>query len=412
MGLARLTAGLLAGALLLAACGAADPPGDAGRIDPGLVADLGPDDDTAVAAAMNAFGFDLLGAVAGEGHNTIISPVSVATLLAMVLAGAGGETAEQMTGVLHLDDARDVRAGALLRTLADTNDVTLSVANALWANEGTPFEDDYLAFVQDTFGATLEETDLGAVETARDIDAWVDERTQGRIEEIAADLGLPNPQAVLVLLNAVSFLGEWTTQFDPDQTRDEPFTLADGARVDVPLMQLRDEELAHADRDGYRVLRLPYGEDERYAMEILLPDEPDGLVALLEALDHDEWREAVDELAPAEVQRLALPRFELEWDAVLNEPLVALGMELPFSAESDFRPMSPSDPWLDVVVHKTYIRVDEEGTEAAAVTGGVMAESAPANPLEFVVDRPFAFTISDARTGGILFLGAVADPRG
>ena len=201
-------------------------------------------------------------------------------------------------------------------------------------------------------------------------------------------------------------------QFDPDQTRDEPFTLADGSQVDVPLMQLRDETFDYADRHGYDVLRLPYGDDERYGMEIFLADEPDGLPDLLDVLDRDEWREAVDELAAAELHRVAVPRFELEWEGELNEPLTALGMDLPFSPGADFRPMSPTDPWLDVVVHKTFIRVDEEGTEAAAVTGGVMVESAPVDPLEFIVDRPFVFTISDAVTGGILFLGSVTDPHG
>ncbi len=409
----RLVAVVLSGALLLAACGAdPGPPGDSARIDAELVADLAPQDAAAVADALNAFGFDLLGAVADEQDNTVISPVSVATLLAMVLAGAGSETAEQMVAVLGLDAARDARVGALLGQLADSEDVTLSVANALWANEGTPFEDDYLAFVRATFGATLEEADLGAEATAEDIDAWVVEHTEGLIEDIAEDLGLPNAQAVLVLANAVYFLGEWSTPFDPDQTRDEPFTLADGSAVDVPLMHLRDEELAYADRDGYAVLRLPYGDEERYGMEVFLPDAPDGLPGLLDTLDRDEWRAAVDDLAPAEVDRLALPRFELEWDAELNEPLAALGMELPFTPAADFRPLSPAAPWLDVVVHKTYIRVDEEGTEAAAVTGGVLVESAPLDPLEFIVDRPFVFTISDTDTGAVVFLGAVGDPRG
>lgn len=121
---------------------------------------------------------------------------------------------------------------------------------------------------------------------------------------------------------------------------------------------------------------------------------------------------AVDSLAERKIDEVALPRFELEWDAVLNEPLKRLGMGVAFTPSADFRPMSPVNPWLDVVAHKTYIRVDEQGTEAAAVTGGAMIVSAPVDPLVFRVDRPFAFTISDAETGAILFLGAVGDPRG
>jgi serine protease inhibitor len=165
--------------MLIAACGteegSGEPPGDAGRIEVELVGELGDADAAEVAASVNAFGFDLQAALmAGDpAGNVVTSPLSVATLLSMVAAGAGGETAEQMAEVLYLDEVRDDRFAALLRAVSDTDDVTVSVANALWANEGTPFEDDYLAFVQDVFGATAEEAPLGEHATADEIDAWV-----------------------------------------------------------------------------------------------------------------------------------------------------------------------------------------------------------------------------------------------
>lgn len=411
MSLARLLAGLLALGMLMSACGAAPSTGDVARINPELVAALGPEDAKAVSEAVNAFGFELLAELTAGRGNAVTSPLSVSALLAMVLAGAGSETAQAMQKVLHLDNPRDPRVGALLRELADTNEVTLSVSNALWANKGASFEQDYLDFVRDTFGATVEEADLGSQETADAIDRWVRERTEGRIEDIAADLGLPNPQALLVLLNAVYFLGRWTTPFDPAATRDESFTLADGSKVTVPLMHQRNQELGYGERDGYRVLRLPYGKEGRYGMEVFLPDEDANLETLLASLDAQEWRAAVDSLEKRKLDEIAMPRFELRWEGALTEPLSRLGMGVAFSPDSDFRPMSPADPWLDVVVHKTWIRVDENGTEAAAVTGGAMVTSAPLNPLVFRVDRPFAFAISDAKTGALLFLGAVADPR-
>jgi serine protease inhibitor len=261
-------------------------------------------------------------------------------------------------------------------------------------------------FVRETFGATLETADLAAPETAGAIDAWVNEHTEGLIQQIAKDLGLPNPAAALVLLNAVYFLGEWSTQFDPAETVERPFALAGGDQVQVPMMHLRDQQLAQVARDGYRMLRLPYGSG-RYGMEILLPDPETGLAELLDTIDASEWQAAVDALAEETVNELALPRFELEWNATLNEPLAALGMASAFDpAAADFTPMSPADLHLSTVVQKTYIRVDEAGTEAAAVTGGMMVTSLQT----FVVDRPFAFTVSDTETGTILFLGAVADP--
>ncbi|SDT29299.1 serpin family protein [Jiangella sp. DSM 45060] len=430
MSLPRVAGAVLAGALLLAGCGSAADhgtddtstgtpaagapsteapaadPGPAPRID--VVADLAPADAGTVAASVNQFGFDLLGQLSDGTQNTVTSPVSVASLLAMVLAGAGGDTASAMAGTLHLDDPRDVRVGALLDQLADTTDVTLAPANALWTQQGVPFEADYLSFVRDSFGATIDEADLGSQDTADDIDAWVRDATEDRIDGIAADLGLPDPEAALVLVNAVHFLGTWTTQFDPADTQTQAFTLPDASTADVPLMFLREQTLPFVQRDGYSMLRLPYGADGRYGMEILLPDDPAGLPRLLSSLDAAEWSAAVGALAPLELQTVAVPKFELEWDADLGDALTALGMGPAFQ-NADFRPMSAYPQALDTVVHKTYIRVDEAGTEAAAVTGGVTRSSAGQS---FRADRPFAFTISDSQTGAIVFLGAVTDPRG
>lgn len=408
----RVGAVLLAGTMVLAGCGEPAPPGDAARIDAKLVAELGPGDARAVGEAVNAFGFDLLAGVADADQNTIISPLSVAVLLAMVLAGADGDTATELAKVLHLDDRRDVRVGALLRRLADTDQVTLSVANALWADEGRPFERDYLRFVRTTFGATVEQDDLGSPHAADAIDAWVDRNTDGRITKIAKALGLPDPGAVLVLLNAVYFLGEWTTQFEPADTGPEPFAGPGGGHFDVPMMHLTGQTLGYTERDGYRMVRLPYGEDRRYGMEILLPDEGNDLAGVLDSLDAAEWHAAVDSLDAQTVDELALPRFELRWQGQLNDVLQRLGISAAFSpSKADFRPMSPAAPSLGKVVHQTYVRVDEHGTEAAAVTGGAMITSARANSVVFRVDRPFAFTISDQETGTVLFLGAVTDPR-
>jgi serine protease inhibitor len=403
---------LVAGAMLLAGSGAPDPPGDAARIDANFVADVAPGDARAVSEAVNAFGFDLLGEVADGRENTITAPLSMTVLLAMLLAGADGDTAAEMARLLRLSDRRDVRVGAMLRQLADTDEVTLSVADSLWAGRGTPIEDDYLTFLRRTFGATAERGDLGSPATAERIDAWAAENTNGLIDSIAADLGLPDPAAVLVLLNAVYFLGEWTTRFDPGDTREESFTLPAGATAGVPMMHLYDETFGYAQRDGYRMLRLPYGETGRYGMEIMLPDEGKTLTGLLASLDAARWRAAVGSLTEQPIDELALPRFELRWKGDLTGPLQRLGMVSAFTpGRADFRPMSPAAPWLQTVVHKTYLRVDERGTEAAAVSGGAMPVSARMDRTVFRVDRPFAFTISDQQTGAILFLGAVTDPR-
>ncbi len=398
------TAALVSGLLVTAGCGGGAPPGDAARIDASLVADLTPADAVAVGRAVGDFAFDLFDEVSEADRNAVTSPLSVAVLLAMISAGADGDTGAEMAKVLGLREGPDPRVGALLRSLADTEDVTLSVANALHSDG--PLEQDYLSFVRRAFGATLEQSDLASPEAAEAIDDWVSKNTNGRIPEIAADLGLPDPQAVLVLLNTVYFLGEWTSSFDDDDTRPAPFA-APGGRADVPMMHLDAQSFPYTDRDGYRMVRLPYGEDGRFGMEIILPDDgrdPD--------LDAAEWRAAVGSLSPARIDELALPRFELRWSAELGTPLRRLGLAAAFDpGRADFRPMSPAAPALGRVVHKTYVKVDERGTEAAAVTGGVMTTSARTGTLTFRVDRPFLFTISDRETGTILFLGRVTDPR-
>jgi serine protease inhibitor len=414
MSVVRMLTIVLACALGVAACGGPDGavPDGSPTFAP-VAAELDPGEARRLADAANRFGFDLLAAVAGDG-NVITSPISTATLLAMVLAGAEGETAREMADVLHLDgQARDGGHGSLLAQLTGTDDVTLRVANALWTQEGFPVEPDYLGFTRDVFGATAEQTDLGDPGAVDQIDDWVRERTEGRITELAEALGVPDPLLRVVLVNAVYFLGTWTAPFEPEATADEPFTLADGAEVTAPLMRTFAADLAHAEAGGFRMLRLPYGEDGRVVMDVLLPD--GSLQELVGTLDADAWRSAAEALAPAVVD-VWLPRFELRTELRLNDPLAALGMPRAFDErQAEFTAMSPvEDLYLSAVVHKTFIRVDEEGTEAAAVTGGGMSvTSAPADPpVQFRVDRPFAFTISDTETGAILFLGAVTDPRG
>jgi len=398
----------LACAALLAACGSPGPHGDAARIDRKLVADLQPGDAGTVGRAVDAFGFDLFGRLADGRSNTVISPLSMTVLLAMLLAGADGDTAGQIARVLHLSDRRDVRVGALLRQLSDTDEVTLSVADALWAAPHVPLQPDYREFLTKTFGATLKNADLGSPATAHDIDKWAHDNTNGLIDKIATDLGLPDPSAVLVLLNAVYFLGQWKTTFDPARTRPEPFQQAG----EVPMMHLEHASFGYAQRAGYRMLSLPYGKHGRYAMQVMLPDPGRTLAGMVTELDATEWRSAVAALKPTEVDELALPKFQLRWQAELNEPLSRLGMPAAFGPGANFRPLSPDATALSRVVQKTYVKVDEKGTEAAAVSGGAMATAARSDELVFRVDHPFAFSIADQQTGTILFLGAVTDPRG
>jgi serine protease inhibitor len=378
----------------------ATPP-DSAEIDP-------------VADSVSEFGFDMFNGLADiePDENVITSPYSAAVLLTMLLNGAGGETREAIGHVLHLEDPFDDEINQHHRILAEylmsaDPDVELAIANSLWANEGTPFEDEYMSEMQESLNAQVEEIDLGSPEAVETIDEWVAKHTNDRIEEMAEDLGVPDPNLVLILLNAVYFLGDWTDPFDPDNTQDGIFTTSEGDEVEVPLMT-RDDDHLHAQLDGFQALRLPYGDEERFAMDVFLPDEESDLNELRQHLSSETWNEAITSLNETRVN-VMIPRFELEYstESNLNDVLQGLGMEIAYGGESDFTPMSSVDPWLSTVVQKTFIRVDEEGTEAAAVTGGAMVESMPP---QFRADRPFLFTISDTETNTILFLGQVTDP--
>ncbi|MDQ3914894.1 MAG: serpin family protein [Actinomycetota bacterium] len=392
---------------LVAGCAEHDPP-PVEPIEPiSLVEELDPQTAEWLARATNDFGFDLL-AELGDGGNVVVSPVSISSVLTMLLNGAVGETGRSIASTLHVDDRREDEVNSayasLLALLEGSGDVDLTVANSLWPDDGIEMRSDYVDSVGDSFGAEIDQVDLGDADTAERIDGWVRRETRGLIDGISEELGLPDPRAVLVLLNAVYFKSAWTEPFDPDVTRDGKFARSDGSTVSVPMMS-RDDDILYGRGDGFQVVRLPYGDDERFAMEIFLPD------GRLDEFRFDAARWA-DAVAAVSKQRilLALPRLELEYATqagALDEALKALGMGLVYSPDSDFGRLSRSDPWLSTTVHKTYIRVDEEGTEAAAVTGGVAVTSAPP---EFRVDRPFLFTIGDTETGAILFLGTVTDP--
>jgi len=373
-----------------------------------------PEDAEQTAASSNALALDLLRGLsrtAGQ-DNVVIAPLSISALLAMLLQGADGATAEAIAGVLHQDPGskEGTPFGTLLHYLSrSASDVELNTGNALWTAEGYPLTDQFTTAIREQFGGTADEMDLGSGEAAEAIDDWVKKETNNLIERMSDALGLPDGSAVAVLMNAVYFKGSWTSAFDPDDTRPATFTLASGDEVEVPTMR-RNEETLLGEGVGFSMARLTYGEDERFAMDILLPAEGLSAGELVEDLTPEAWQEAAEGLAKGQTI-LTLPRFELEYTASeeLDALLKDLGMSIAYSGGADFSRMSPRSPFLSRTAHKTYIRVDEKGTEAAGVTGAVMRESMPA---EFRVDRPFVFGVVETETGAIIFAGAVNDPTG
>jgi len=287
----------------------------------------------------------------------------------------------------------------------------------VWADEGAPLEPEFLDADRDYFGAEVRTLDLQGPGAADAVNGWVDEQTRGLIPEIIDRF---DENAVLELVNAVYFLGDWESQFEPDSTREEPFTLAGGESADVEMMNASGS-WPYAESPRYQAARLPYT-GGRYAAYVVVPR--DGVTAweLLDDANAGWFASLRQQMQPADGS-VALPTFELEWgeDVDLVDTLAAMGMPSAFDfGAADFSGISEalaSGPGLAIshVLHKTYLRVDEEGTEAAAATsiGMTMGSIGPVEPepFELRADRPFVFAIADERSGALLFVGVVADPR-
>ena len=382
----------------------------AGRITPAASAS---DDLPAVAEANNAFALDLYGQLKGTEGNLFFSPYSVTSALAMTYAGARGQTDAEMAEVLHfsLPQERLHPACAELKQAVEGDrsvaGCELSVANALWAQQGLHLLDEFRELTRSHYGAGLRELDFHtATEQARQtINRWVEQQTRDKIRDLLKR-GDVLPDTMLVLTNAIYFKGLWHQQFDKAQTREAPFTVEPGRQVRVPMMSQKGEfGLGHG--DGLQLLELPYVGDE-LAMVILLPAAPDGLAALEESLNTANLGKWLATLRERDVV-VYLPRFELTVRFDLTDVLRAMGMSAAFTGRADFSGITGAkDLFISKVVHKAFVSVDEEGTEAAAATGVVMRKTAL--PPTFRVDHPFLFLIRHQPTGAILFVGRVTDP--
>jgi serpin B len=410
------------------------------------------------ATAINAFGADLYRKLAGrdarEKGTLFLSPFSLETALAMTSAGARGKTLEEMEKVLHLPADPHAGFGALIDRLNGSvfalpkrppttaelvphrsidaeraphgsidpvpievgRSYELSIANAIWAQKGFPWEKAFLELVRKHYGAGTSEVDFAESETARkQINAWVEKETREKIKDLI-EPGILSRLTRMVLANAIYFKSNWQYQFDKKLTKDAPFTHADGTKADVPLMALTGKlnygETWIGGRAGVaaQVLELPYTGKE-LSMLVVLPDTASGIHRLAELLTPG-WLGRV-ETKPTEVN-VFLPRFKAESTLSLKPVLMDMGMKAAFGA-ADFTGMSPQGKQLFMaqVLHKAFVDVNEEGTEAAAATAVIINKivSAPPEQKVFRADRPFVFAIRDNATGAALFLGRYSGPK-
>ena len=366
-----------------------------------------------VIARSNTFGFDLLKEVDGarddSAPNTIISPLSATMALGMALEGADGETFQAMQSALRFQGLAREEVNASYRGLLDLlleldPQVEMSIANSVWSREGFPFVQSYFDVVTATFDAEVQELDFSDPGAKNVINGWVLEKTNGRISQIVEAI---SPLDILFLINAVYFKGDWTNQFKKGDTRPEPFYLESGAEISVPIMSA-DIPGRWGSYDQVEIAELPYG-GQAFAMVLALPPEGQTVGELVAGLDDDTWASWMAALHEGE-EPIMLPKFELEWDGSLKEALEEMGMGLAFVPEADFTRMTPAaDAHISRVKQKSYMKVDEEGTEAAAVTSVTVGVTSVAMP--FRLDRPFLLAIRERLSGAILFLGVIRDPR-
>ena len=393
------------------------------------------------AKATNELGVDLQRQLATGDHNLCVSPYSIDSALAMTFAGADGETRTEMARVLHFPNDTSVPASfsALEHSLEEmsaktaelakdskkfggpSEPITLSVANRLFAQKGYHFRQAFLSSVKQNFGAAFEPLDFvtdPAAATQR-INKWVADQTDNRIHDLIPG-GALNNTTRLVLANALYLKAPWANEFSQNSTEPEPFFVR-AAPVDVPMMRKTDKNFGYARHEGFTVVSVPYAGNELQFL-VLLPDDIDGLRGLESKLSADILASCA-KLEKRDVD-LHLPKFKLEPPTItLAKQLETLGMKSAFDqpkGSANFDKIAPRTPkdylYISQIFHKTFIAVDEKGTEAAAATAvamlaGSALRSPPPPPIEVKVDRPFVYAIQHVPSGVCLFLGRVTDPR-
>ncbi len=369
-------------------------------------------------SAFNDFGFELFRRVIQEDEgdtNVFVSPLSISMALGMTMNGARGTTEDAMKSTLEFGemDIADINEAyqGLMELLPGLDpEVLFEVANSIWYRMGENIREEFLAACRTYFDADVTEINFGSPDAAPTINAWVDDKTHGKIKKIVGD---PIPaDIVMYLINAIYFKGTWTDEFDPGLTHDDTFYLPKGAQVSCRMMARPDEEKLvefeyFADNEA-QVIDLPYAKGW-YTMTLVLPAGGIDLESLIAGIDGEKWKAWTDSLSTRE-GRLLMPKFETTYEIELKDALTALGMGLAFTPAADFSGMREGGGlWIDKVKHKTYVSVDEAGTEAAAVTSVGMIEWVDPETFIMHVNRPFLFAIREKHSGTILFIGKITD---
>ncbi|MGD8521301.1 MAG: serpin family protein [Desulfobacterales bacterium] len=365
----------------------------------------------------SVFALNLYGQLKQRENNLFFSPFSISAALAMTYSGAREKTASQMAAALHFNQKPDQLhhfMGELisrLNAVQKESEVELSVANAIWAQKGYPFLDAFFRIIQQSYQADLNQVDFAtAADAARQaINGWVEDQTHQKIKNLIPP-GVLDALTRLVLVNAIYFKGFWDTQFKPENTEEMAFWLSAETNVKVPMMH-QEHPYGYWENEWLQVLEIPY-KDEALSLIVLLPKEKTGISVLEQKLSLENILRWQDQLRKQKI-KLFFPKFKIEAQFNLGQTLSAMGMPDAFDPNhADFSAMiGKKELFISAVIHKAFVEVNEEGTEAAAATGVVVGVTsiAPPSPI-FKADHPFVFFIRDNASHSILFIGRVLDP--
>jgi serine protease inhibitor len=362
------------------------------------------------------FSFDFISEISkgGLGQNIFVSPLSAMLALAMTYNGAEGETRTAMERALAFEglDRATVNKNIQDLTLSLKNSdstVQLNIANSIWAKKGLKFREDFFDLVKKAYDAELRPlTDAPAINN------WVSEKTKDRIKEIVQEV---KPDDIMFLINAIYFKGMWRNKFDRANTSERDFNLLNKGTKKIPMMS-REGEFRYYEDENIQGIRLPYGND-RLAMYIFLPSESADFRVFINGLSAGKWQDWLNQLYMREGE-IILPRFKMEYEKNLNDILKSMGMAVAFNPDkADFSAMydisSEEKVFISEVLQKTFVEVNEEGTEAAAVTSVRMKLTSAfvdeSQKFRMLVDRPFFCAIRDDQSGAILFAGIIVNPE-
>ena len=365
-----------------------------------------------IAARTTDFAFDFFKKVQATqpaSENVFVSPLSLHMALGMLLNGADGETAQQISKALKTEGVAQADLNqsyqALLEGLpAADPKVQLGLANSVWYRNTFQVEDNFLNVLRQSFKAEVAGLNFNDPSAKDKINAWASDKTQGKIKKVIDEI---KPNDVLFLMNALYFKGDWKVQFDPQKTTDAPFRLASNKEKTVKMMRVK-ETFKVAQQSGYAAVQLPYASGQ-FNMTLLIPNEQSGVEKVINSLDATAWNNLQGALREQKVD-VGLPRFTLDYQINLNDILKAMGMSRAFTNDAQLGRINPTaDLFVSFVKQNTYLGIDEKGTEAAAVTSiGVSVTSVGPDP--FVCDRPFVLVISENTSKTILFMGRIMNP--